>query len=893
MDFLKLIIKGQQILRHMFLKEMEYPNEKPSEEVLKLPDPIENHPAALQIVGEDKPRRKRGRPTKKYTKNKPQEEEVNMKDDVPPTTEAVVAAEEEPSGKRRRKTPVRLKEAVQGKELERIFIQEGVIDFEDSDIDTKVKPVEPVSKVPEVIGHSEISGELVVVVKGKGRGRPKGSVRSNKETCVICGVEFSCVGRYMSHIAQHGKVKFKCEACEKTVETRIEFDEHQKESGHSGLLVLLGDEEVPRKVQRKSRRASAKNATQQNTEQTPPEGILATEQAVENKSQFVESAESQVVANYQDNEQISRHDLEPEFIDTDFSITAIQDSSLGNTLDSGQTDGEVGQQSKGDDTTLYNETEEADTREASSDELPENSDDMPPPDAKKRLKCDLCDKTFGSKQSKSVHVKVHHGGERPHKCQECGATFPYARSLSLHSIKHRRTNSSKGYACDLCGKVLNHPSSVIYHKESEHGGQSYVCGKCGKSFKHKQLLHRHQLVHSQVRPFTCKICGATFKTNTNLVNHESLHSGVKKFTCDICKQKFAHKTSLTLHLRWHAGYKPFVCVVCNKTFSQKGNLSEHMRIHTGERPYQCNVCPKSFTTSSQLKLHLRRHTGERPFACQHCGKRYMSRESWRNHMRREAASHKFRCECGRGFADKFALVKHGRQHTGERPYQCPYCSRHFTDGSNRNKHVRQMHKNVIHKKSLLVPIDEKPSSPAEEVDNLENMQEATDAELEERVIVVTYDIHNDDSSTLHILDEDDDTTTEDNKMLRSLYEEPSLLTEDVRTPPTSRPHTPALYYDDDSVPHYPAEEQQQITVTDEQGNPVHFTMADGTQLAITSADGGRSLQVVTHDGQTIPVEINNFMNVQEVQSSEVMQQLNLQKVLEEESPTAQYFSIMQ
>lgn len=34
-------------------------------------------------------------------------------------------------------------------------------------------------------------------------------------------------------------------------------------------------------------------------------------------------------------------------------------------------------------------------------------------------------------------------------------------------------------------------------------------------------------------------------------------------------------------------------------------------------------------------------------------------------------------------------------------------------------------------------------------------------------------------------------------------------------------------------------------------------MQDGTRLAITSADG-KSLQVITQDGQTIPVEINGY-----------------------------------
>lgn len=53
-----------------------------------------------------------------------------------------------------------------------------MIDGEESDREskpeTKPEPYVPPRKEPEVIGHRQDSGELVVVVKGKGRGRPKG-----------------------------------------------------------------------------------------------------------------------------------------------------------------------------------------------------------------------------------------------------------------------------------------------------------------------------------------------------------------------------------------------------------------------------------------------------------------------------------------------------------------------------------------------------------------------------------------------------------------------------------------------------------------------------------------------------------------------------------------------
>ncbi|XP_060801925.1 uncharacterized protein LOC106128975 [Amyelois transitella] len=83
-------------------------------------------------------------------------------------------------------------------------------------------------------------------------------------------------------------------------------------------------------------------------------------------------------------------------------------------------------------------------------------------------------------------------------------------------------------------------------------------------------------------------------------------------------------------------------------------------------------------------------------------------------------------------------------------------------------------------------------------------------------------------------------------------------------------------------------------VTDEQGNPLHFTMQDGTRLAITSVDG-QTLQVVTQDGQTIPVEINGYAEEEEVDTEDtVVHQLNLQKTVETNgsSPVTHYFTIV-
>ncbi|CAH0405076.1 unnamed protein product [Chilo suppressalis] len=661
-EFLNLIINGQKVIRQLYEREKEYKKntfgnagkeaQTFAETVIyeKTGDTVypNDHPVSLQVGGIEKPKRKRGRPPKK---NKPPEAVIRE----PATVQEEIYTIEEANGKRRRKTPTRFKEVIQGKELERIFIEEGVTDGEESDGGKKppVKPeiTPPTPKEPEVIGHMEKSGELVVVTKGKGRGRPKGRVTPRVSQCAICGAEFTCAGRYMAHVAQHGPVLYQCLVCLQSFPSRLLCDQHQAGAGHAGRRT-------------------------HHPQDPPTSGVTLVQE--EDPLASVSSIVNNVTMSQ------GLPDLNPIKEEPDKTTIVAKNEPDSSEPPIAASNGVNNEQE--------NVVDEASDKDGKG---------------KAKLKCHNCDKMFSSKQSRSLHNKAIHQGEKPYVCGECGAQFAYPRSLALHTHSHRRRTASKGYACDLCGKILNHPSSVVYHKEAEHAGQKYVCSKCGKSFKHKQLLQRHQLVHSQLRPYACKTCNATFKTKANLINHTLLHTGVKKFSCEICKQRFSHKTSLTLHMRWHTGQKPFSCNKCGKCFSQKGNLSEHERIHTGEKPYECNVCGRRFTTSSQHRLHARRHDAVRPYVCNTCGKRFTTRSSWSTHMRREAAAaaaaaagagggggeevgaapRPHACsECPRAFTWRWALRKHMRRHTGERPHRCPHCPKAFADHSNLNKH---------------------------------------------------------------------------------------------------------------------------------------------------------------------------------------------------------------
>ncbi|CAK1544315.1 unnamed protein product [Leptosia nina] len=762
-EFFNLIINGQKIIRDLHEREIEYKKNLAISEVSDSEVLAENivyeintsdgvyhveHPISLQMAGLDKPKRKRGRPSKKSKSPEEiaQEAAAAVAAQEKEARQRAERAQEENHGKRRRKTPSRLRETVQGRELEKIFIEEGVIDKAESEPDVALKEESQESKQPyiKLIGHVANSGEPVLLQRGKGRGRPRGVGRSrlSPSQCAQCGMQFSTSGRYMSHIAMH--------------KANPLFNP------------------------------------------TPPNN------SVENLE--VADTQPKVPKEEMSNENIAEND-DKEHPGREQANNCDKSSNPNTTEDKTKSPGN-----------------EADGETAVS---------------RKKLKCNYCDKEFSTRQSKSMHIKAVHKLERPYTCKECGQSFPYPRSLALHTIAHRRHRAAAGYACDICGKILSHPSSVLYHKQSVHSRERYVCGACGKTFHHRQLLQRHQLVHSADRPYQCDICMATFKTKPNLQNHHMLHTGIKKFSCSLCSQRFSHKTTFTLHMRMHTGTKPFACGTCGKSFCQKGNLTEHERIHTGEKPFVCDVCPRRFTTSSQRRLHTIRH-----------------------HLRGDTA------DINVSHQEPLPVIRQEKEKSSQagvnehsllvkRSYQTP---------AKINKKMSLLVNGetpTIHQDAEPVP----DSSPGGDDD----------------VIYVAYDVDNEKSSTFHIINSEEVTNLDNEKVLATceLYTGPSIVAQEDVEVELGQEHFATLQ-----------NEQVQI-IRGQAPSPLHFRMQDGTMLTVASLDG-ETLQILTQDGDSIPVEVNEYEGETENATQDSLQSLpevNRRSVSTIDKPT-QYFTIV-
>ncbi|CAH0556666.1 unnamed protein product [Brassicogethes aeneus] len=547
-----------------------------------------DHRLSLDAEGLNKPKKKRGRPPRSQTEVKDNSHQTPVADKEKKVEEEIGL---DGRRKRRIKVPQRYQGEVQGKELDKYFIEEGVIDGDEAqpgiveDLNKK--------KYQNVIGRIEtVDGEQTgQMVTYRSKYRPGLSVirKKKKYTCEACKKSFLHFARYKQHRQNHN-IYYTCaeQGCNEENTDKEIIIKHQSISDHKGINTIEKYEDLGKKI--------VANA---------PLDPIPENEALEGEQNLTEF-QCEICKKYFSCKQnlyghiTAVHKQEKpykcELCDKSFSfVQTLKVHRLTHNED---------------DVNKVYRCDSCDKvfTHPSSLQYHKNADHS----KGKRYVCNKCDRCFKHKQLLQRHQLVH-SDDRPYKCTVCHIGFKTKTHLMNHKVVH---SSEKRFCCNQCGNSFAHRTSLTLHLRWHEGHRPYKCDVCAKCFSQKGNLAEHMRTHTGEKPFVCSVCSKSFTTSSQLKLHAKLHTGEKPHSCELCQKRFLHKSTYKAHLRRHVNDKPYVCKYCTRSFAETWALKKHERIHTGERPYKCDRCGRSFSDNSNMLKHRRTHFKERSNAQQ-------------------------------------------------------------------------------------------------------------------------------------------------------------------------------------------------------------------------------------------------------------------------------------
>ncbi|KAI5104422.1 B-cell CLL/lymphoma 6 member B protein, partial [Silurus meridionalis] len=150
----------------------------------------------------------------------------------------------------------------------------------------------------------------------------------------------------------------------------------------------------------------------------------------------------------------------------------------------------------------------------------------------------------------STKQNIHTFGKLPVKLENHSPVICYSGN---QGNTKPTCSGEKPYRCDVCGAQFNRPANLKTHSRIHSGEKPYRCDTCGARFVQVAHLRAHVLIHTGEKPYPCHTCGTRFRHLQTLKSHLRIHTGEKPYSCEKCDLRFRHKSQLRLHLRQKHG----------------------------------------------------------------------------------------------------------------------------------------------------------------------------------------------------------------------------------------------------------------------------------------------------------------------------------------------------
>lgn len=221
---------------------------------------------------------------------------------------------------------------------------------------------------------------------------------------------------------------------------------------------------------------------------------------------------------------------------------------------------------------------------------------------KSQFVCDVCSRTYRTKNSLLKHIRHHIVDDSKYKCEPCAKIFVNSKELIAH--KNRCHSNGSSFICDHCEDVFATRKEMLrcrdghYVRKKAASEGTRTCPICHKTMKSNSVYSHIRLVHNNERDQICQVKNFKIFLNPRNLIFELFQ---------ICGKALKTSYDLKVHLRKHSGERPEICEHCGKTFISYAQLYKHRKVRHMEREnFQCSICLKNVLSRFKLKCHVDR-----------------------------------------------------------------------------------------------------------------------------------------------------------------------------------------------------------------------------------------------------------------------------------------------